>query len=137
MSFPGSSAAKESACNVGNHSPPHSRFNSWVRKIHWRRDRLPTPVFLGLPVGSASKETTCNVGDLGSIPEVGRSPGEGNGYLGQYSVLENSTDCVVRGVAKSWTRLSDFQWRTVNQMRMLNLNQIVQYAHRSCKLIYT
>ena len=40
-------------------------FNSWVRKIFWRRDRLPTPVFLGFPCGSVSKESACNVGDLG------------------------------------------------------------------------
>ena len=51
-------------------------FDSWVGKILWKRDRLPTPVFLGFPCGSADKETTCNVGDLGSIPELGRSPGE-------------------------------------------------------------
>ena len=67
-------------------------FNSWVGKIHWRRDRLPTPVFLGFPSGSAGKESTCNVGDLGSIPGLGRSLGEGNGYLLQYSGLENSID---------------------------------------------
>ena len=41
---------------------------TWVRKIHWRRDRLLTPVFSGLPCGSAGKESACNVGDLGSIP---------------------------------------------------------------------
>ena len=41
------------------------------------RDRLPTPVFLGLPRGSAGKESACNAGDLGSIPGLGRSPGEG------------------------------------------------------------
>ena len=44
------------------------------------RDRLPTPVFLGFPCGSAGKESTCNAGDLGSIHELGRSPGEGKGY---------------------------------------------------------
>ena len=42
-----------------------------------RRDRLPTPVFLGFPHSSAGKESTCNVGDLGSVPGLGRSPGEG------------------------------------------------------------
>ena len=42
-------------------------FDSWVRKIPWRRDRLPTPVFLGFPCGSAGKESTCNVGDPGSM----------------------------------------------------------------------
>ena len=52
------------------------RFDSWVWKIPWRRDRLPTPVFLGFPCGSAGKESACNVGDLGSIPGLGRSPGK-------------------------------------------------------------
>ena len=66
------------------------QFNSWVGKIHWRRDRLPTPVFLEFPCGSSSKESACNVWDLGSIPGLGRSPGEGNGYQLQYSGLENS-----------------------------------------------
>ena len=42
-----------------------------------RWDRLPTPVFLGFPHGSAGKESTCNAGDLGLIPGLGRSPGEG------------------------------------------------------------
>ena len=55
----------------------------------WRRDRLPTPVFLGFPGGSDGKEFTCNTGNLGSIPVLGRSPGEGNGHSLQYSCLEN------------------------------------------------
>ena len=54
-------------------------FNSWVGKIPWRRDSLPTPVFLGFSCGSAGKESTCNAGDLGSIPGSGRSPGEEKG----------------------------------------------------------
>ena len=45
-----------------------------------------------LPCCSAGKESACNVGDLGSIPGLGRSPGEGNGYPPQYSCLENSMD---------------------------------------------
>ena len=53
-------------------------FNSWVLKIFWRRDRLPTPVFLGFPGGSDGKESACNVGDLSSISGLVRSPGEGN-----------------------------------------------------------
>ena len=69
----------------------------------WRKDRLPTPVFLGFPIGSAGKESSCNAGDLGSIPGLGRAPGEGNGYPFQYSGLENSMDCRIHGVAKSWT----------------------------------
>ena len=47
---------------------------------------------MGFPGGSAHKETACNAGDLGSIPDLGRSSGEGNGYLLQYSCLENSMD---------------------------------------------
>ena len=48
------------------------QFDSWVRKICWRRDKLPTLVFLGFPCGSAGKESTCNAGDLGSTPWVGK-----------------------------------------------------------------
>ena len=77
--------------------------------ICWRRDRLPTPVFLGFPCGSADKESTCNVGDLGLIPGLGRSPGEANSYPLQYSGLEISMDCIVHGVAKSRTQLSNFK----------------------------
>ena len=84
--------------------------DSWVGKIPWRRDRLPTPVFLGFPYGSAGKESACNARDLGSIPGLGRSPGEGKGYLLQYSGLENSMACIVHGVAKSRTQLSDFHF---------------------------
>ena len=88
-----------------------TQFDSWVRKIHWRRDRLPTLVFLDFPCGSAGKEFTCNVGDLGMIPGLGRSPGAGNVYPLQYSGLENSMDCsIVHGVAKSWTLLSNFHF---------------------------
>ena len=79
------------------------RFNFWLGKIPWRRDRLPTPVFLGFSGGLAGKESACNLGDPGSIPGLGRSPGEGKGYPLQYSGLENSMDCIVHGVAKSWT----------------------------------
>ena len=56
------------------------------------------------------KKSSCNVGDLGLIPELGRSPGEGNGYPLQYSGLENSMDCMIHGVTKSWKRLSDFHF---------------------------
>ena len=66
---------------------------------------IPTPVFLGFPCGSAGKESVSNAGDLGSIPRLGRSPLEGKGYPLQYSGLENSIDCIVHGVAKSWTQL--------------------------------
>ena len=75
-----------------------------------RRDRLPIPVFLGFLCGSAGKESTCNEGDLGSIPGLGRSPGEGKGYPLQYSGLEKSMDCIAHGVTKSQTQLSNFDF---------------------------
>ena len=60
----------------------------------------------GFPGGPAGKESACNVGDLGSIPGLGRSPGEENPL--QYSGLENSMDFIVHRVTKRWTQLSDF-----------------------------
>ena len=60
MLGPSGSDGKVSASNAG--AP---QFNSWVQKLCWRRDCLPTPVFLGFPYGSAGKESTYNVGDLG------------------------------------------------------------------------
>ena len=78
----------------------HSKMNplsSWV-----------TQSTMGFPGGSSGKESACNAGDLGSIPMLGRSCGEGNGYALQYSGLENSVICMVCGVAKSQNQLSDF-----------------------------
>ena len=59
------------------------------------------------------------MGDLGSIPGLGRSPGEGNGYPLQYSGLENSMDYTVHGVAKSRTRLSDFPFLASQVVQMV------------------
>jgi len=50
------------------------------------------------------KESAYNARDLSFIPGLGRSPGEGNGYPLQYSGLENSMDCIVHGLSKSWTQ---------------------------------
>ena len=66
---------------------------------------------MGFPGGSDGKASVHNMEDLGSIPGLGRSPGEGNGNPLQYSCLENSKDredwwATVHGVAKSQTRLS-------------------------------
>ena len=69
-----SSGGKEPACNAGD---PGSI--PGFGKIPWRRNRQPTPVFLGFPGGLAGKESACNAGDLGLIPGLGRSPGEGKG----------------------------------------------------------
>ena len=81
------------------------RFLGWEVPL----EKLPTPVFLGFPGGSGGKESACNVGDLGSIPGLGRCPGDGDG---KYACLENPVDrgawwATVHGVAKSWTRLRD------------------------------
>ena len=103
-------------------------FNSWVGKICQRRDRIPTPVFLGFPCGSAGKESTCNARDLGSIPGLGRSPGEGKGYQLQYSGLKNSMDCIVHGGHKEsdttkWLSLSLYTYiplYTWNGMELLS-----------------
>ena len=69
---------------------------------------------MGFPCGSAGKESVCDAGDLSSIPGLGRSRGEGRGYPLQYSGLENSVDCIVHGVEKSPTRLSDFHFQELS-----------------------
>ena len=63
---------------------------------------------MGFPGRTPGKESACNAGDPSLVPGLGRSPREGNGYPLQYSGLENSTDCIVHGVAKSQTRLRNF-----------------------------
>ena len=73
---------------------------------------MPCQFILIFPGGSDDKESACHAGDLCLILGLGRSPGEEKGYPLQYSCLENSMDrgalkATVRGVAKSWTRLSD------------------------------
>ena len=69
---------------------------------------------MGFPCGSAGKESACSAGDLGSIPGLGRSPGEGKGYPLQYSGLKNSM--TVHGVAKRGTRLSDFHFASLHRL---------------------
>ena len=69
---------------------------------------------MGFPHGSDGKDSACSAGDLGLIPGLGRSPGEGKGYPLQYSGLGNSLDCTVHGVTKSQTRLSDSAYHSTN-----------------------
>ena len=96
--------------------------SSWFStgRLHvWRNlcisSRLPNLFIVifyeGFPDSSVGKEPACNAGDPGSISESGRSTGEGIGYPLKYSGLENSMDCVVHGVTKSRTRLSNFYFR--------------------------
>ena len=71
-------------------NPPavqETRVNSWVGKIPWRRDRLPTPVFLGYSGGSDGKESACNVGCLGSILWLGISQPQEEGMATYSSIL--------------------------------------------------
>ena len=70
-------------------------------------------IYAGFPGSPDGKESACSVGDLGLIPGLRRSPGEGNGYPLQYSCLENPMDrgawqATVSGVTKSRIRLNDF-----------------------------
>ena len=84
--------------------------DSWVGKMPWRRDRLPTPLFLGFPGSSDGKESTCNAGDLGSIPGLGRSPGGEHDWSGLGWTIpmdRGAWRATVHGVTKSQTQLSD------------------------------
>ena len=107
-------------------------FDSRVRKICQRRDRLPTLVFLGFPCVLAGKEAICNGGDLGSIPWLGRSPGEGKGYPLQCSCLENPRDggawwAAICGVAQSQTRQREFHfYLLLGRKAMTNLDSILK-----------
>ena len=87
-----------------------SKSNAWKRRrMSFRRQiavRLGVGNWASL-VAQLVKNSPCNGGDLGLIPGLGRSPGEGKGYPLQYSGLEDSMDCIVHGVAKSRTGLSD------------------------------
>ena len=72
------------------------------------------PFMPGFP-SSDSKESAFNTGDPGSVPQLGRSPGEGNGNPLQYCCQETSMDrgvwrAIIHGVTKSWTWLSDFHF---------------------------
>ena len=87
------------------------RDKEWFRKICWRRDSLPTPVFLGFICGSAVKNPPAVwetwVRSLGWED----SPGERKGYPSEYSGLKNSMDSIVHGVSNSWTPLNfHFHW---------------------------
>ena len=123
--------SRPTLCNPMDYMPPGSYGIVYPRQEH--RSGLPFPppgeipnylfliysnffpkmyVYLGYPGDSGSKESTGNVGNLGSIPELGRSPGGGHGNPLQYSCLENPMDreawwAIVHGVAKRQTWLSN------------------------------
>ena len=99
--------------SVGKESPYSIGFDSWDWKICWRKDRLPTPVYLSFHCGSGGEESACSLGYLGLIPGLGRCPVEGKCYSLRYSSLGNSMDCIFRGVTKSWTQLGNFHFLIV------------------------
>ena len=103
--FPSSSAGKESTYNAGNPGSIPRSGRSSGEGISY-----PLQYSWGFPGGSAGKESTYSTRDLGLIPGLGRSPREGNGYPLQYFGLKNSMDCIVHGVAKRQTQLSDFHF---------------------------
>ena len=86
-------------------------------------------LYLGFSCGSAGKESACNAGDLGLIPGLGISPGKGKGYPLQYSSLENSMDCIVHGVTKSQTRLSDFHFLFIFGERRNRFSNLVKHLN--------
>ena len=107
----------------GDGGPKQSPVNQCLvefSRYPWLQSCLPAPRYTwipphifrhpGFPCGSADKESGCKAVVLGSIPGLGRSPGEGKGYPLRCSGLENSKDCIVHGVTKNRTRLSDFHF---------------------------
>ena len=95
-----------------------SQINSLETRIEKMQERFNKDLeeIKGFPGGSEVKASACNVGDLGSIPGLGRCAEEGNSCPLRYSGLENSMICIVHGVAKSWTRLSNFHFPLVSAL---------------------
>ena len=101
---------------------------SWTRALGMTRDELRRePIWHH---SSAGKKSTCNEGDLGLIPGWGRSSGEGKGCPLQYSGLENSMDCIVHGVAKNQTQLSDFHFHLSILKKGLSWNRLTDLENK-------
>ena len=100
-------------------------YSPWGRKESDTTERVHFITKLG---GSGGKALAYNAGDPGLIPELGRSPEEGNDYTLQFSGLENSMDCIVHGVTKSQTRLNNFHLSVqVNLIAVCSLNSKPQW----------
>ena len=93
---------------------------------------MNTNILKGFPGSSVGKKSACNAGDLGLIPGLGRSPGEGKGYPLQDFGLENSMDCIVHGVAKSWTRLNDFHFQKITELQNSPLRVVKAGMRQHC-----
>ena len=103
--FPESSVGKESTCNAGDLSLIPGSGRSSGEGIGY-----PLQYSWAFLVAQLVKNPTCNAGELGLITGLGRSLGERKGYPLQYSGPDNSMDCMVHGVTKSWTQLNDFHF---------------------------
>ena len=91
--------------------------------------QLCSVLHASFPCSSADKESTCNMEDLGSIPGLGRSPGEGKGYPLQYSGLENSMDCIVHGsqrVRHDWATFT-FTFKVMLKILQARLQQLLNW----------
>ena len=112
----------------------------------WRRDRLPTPVFLGFPCGSAGRESTCNAGDLGSIPGFGKIPwrrkrlptpefwpGE---FHGLCSPVQLNRSGIVQLLATPWTAARQASLSITNSRSLLKLMSIRSVMPSSHLILY-
>ena len=88
-----------------------TQFDSWVRRIYWRRDRLPTAVFKSFPCDSVGKESACNAGGLGLIPRLGRSHGEGKGYHSSILAWRIHSSRAISNLLRQM-RLKSAYWKT-------------------------
>ena len=87
----------------------------------WRRDWIPTPVFLDFPSDSDGEESACNAGDLGLIPELERSSGGGHGNPLQYSCLKNPMD------SGDW-------WATVQSFAELDMTEVIEHTRTNFRI---
>ena len=100
------------------------RFHPQVRKFPWRRDRLPTPVFLGFPGGSDCKESTCNAGDPALIPRLGRYARDRIGYLLQHSWASLVAQIVKKPPEMQESRVRSLGWEDPLEERMATHSSI-------------
>ena len=85
-------------CIVHGVAKSQTRLSNFHFHFHFTQSYV-----MGFPHSSVGKESACKAGNPGLIPGSERSPGEGIGYPLQYTGLKNYMDCMVHGVAKSWT----------------------------------
>ena len=117
MDFPHSSVRKESTCNAGDPSSIPGLRRSAGEGIGY-----PLQYSWASLVAQLVKNPPAMAGDLDLIPGLGRSPGEEKGHPLRCSGLENSMDCIFHGVAKSWTRLSNFHFTISKNHHFANQN---------------